>query len=215
MADMKLRGATTGRAVVGNNQMADMAGTRDGIAYSMDWVVSKAIEGKLFTAQLGTLTTPVVFRIGIDLDQPEMVIDVPQGVTMIPVHIAVYLEDMAGTDTEIVAAANPALCGAGTSTAGTILSKRINGNFASGCKFYYTYSADCVDPANYDEFWRDGDPIAQAAGSPKKRFEWTPASAPPPVLVGPASLVIWIDGTTTAPGGYAKVAWVEELSSNL
>lgn len=214
MADMNILGVTTGRAVVGNNVRVPQAGTRDGIAYGMDWIISKALEGKLFTAQVGSLTTPTTFRAAIDLDQPELVIDVPSGTTIIPVHVAVYLEDAAGTDNEILAAANPALCGAGTSTAGTILAKRLNGSFASACKFYYTYSGNCTAPANYDEFFRDGNAFVQAAAV-KNKFEWTPALSPPPVIVGPGSLVLWIDGTTTAPAGYAKVSWVEFLSSDV
>lgn len=214
MSDIFINGVTTGRAVVGNNSRIGAAGTRDGVLYTADWELSKAMEGKVFQAQVGTLTTPTTFRIGIDLDQPELVIDVPEGTTIIPVSIDVYLEDAGGTDTEVVAAANPALCGAGTSTLGTILAKRINGSFASACKMYYTYSADCTDPASYDEFWRGGNAFVQAAAV-QNRFAWNRAVSPPPVIVGPASLVLWIDGTTTAPAGYVKVCWVEDSSSNV
>jgi hypothetical protein len=216
MSDSNILGVTTGRAVVGNNQRVGQAGLRDGTAYGMDWVTSKAIEGKLFTAQVGSFVTHTDFRATADLDQPESVIDVPLGTTIIPVHIRVFLEDCAGTDNSIIAAANPALCGAGTSTAGTIIAKRLNGSFASACKFYYTYSADCVDPANYDEFWRAGHPIAKTTDAAMYLYEWTSASAPVPVIVGPASLVLWIgSGAGGAPAGFSKISWAEFLSSEL
>jgi hypothetical protein len=213
MADNYINGVTTGKAVVSNNQRIQQTGTRDGAAYSCEYILGKAIEGKLFTAQLGTLTTPVTFRVAADADQPEMTIDVPLGTTIIPVSMRVHLEDSAGTDNEIVVQANPALCGAGTSTAGTVLAHRLNSGLTSACIYRYTYSGNCTLPANVVEFWRDGNAFADSIGG--RMYEWNLQSGAPVVLVGPASIVVYIDGTGTAPAGYAKVTWMEFASADL
>lgn len=215
MADIYIKGATTSRERVGNNQRVLATGTRDGALYTARYALAAALEGKLFSVRLGEATTPTTFRVGYDADQPEIAIDVPTGTAIIPVEIGVYLEDSGGTDTEMVAEASPALTGAGTSTTGTIISNRLNSGQASACTYRYTYSGNGTAPASYVEFWRAGYPFADATGNPAKLFAWLMEHAAPLVLVGPASLLLHISGTGTAPAGYAKVSWIEELAANL
>ncbi len=216
MADIRAIARTTGKGYNANGQLTDLTSTRDGALYTADYILNKAMEGRLFTVQLGVQSTPVTFRVALDADQPEMVVDVPSGVTIIPVSIDVVLEDAGGTDNEVVALANPALCGAATSTAGVILNNRLNSGLASACRYSYTYAGDCTAPANFVEFFRfnhafvdEGDIIVGNA------IQWRASEAAPVVLVGPASLVIYIDGTGTAPAGYAKASFIEFASSEV
>lgn len=208
MADLKILAQTTGKQRVGNGVMVSATGTRDGALYVADYILGMAIEGKVFHAQLGSATTPVTFRVGLTALQPEFVIDVPSGTTIIPIHLGVYLEAAAGTVTEIVAEVSQALRGSGTSTAGTIMSTRSSRANSSSCLFYYTYSGNAVAASNPLEFWRDGFAIAQAAGVPAK-FRYDVQQQTPQVIDGPGALSIYIDGTGTAPTGYIKASWIE------
>jgi hypothetical protein len=212
---MEFIARTFGKEVAARGTLKTLAGTQDGAAYVCDYVLNKAMEGRLFIAQLGTATTPVSGRIGYDADQPEMVIDVPTGVTIIPVSIQVALEDSAGTDNEIVAEASPAVTGAGTSNTGTSYCMRLNSGYSSSCVYRYTYSGNGTAPASYVEFWRDGYAFADTTVGPIKTFAWSAYTSPAPVLVGPASLLLHITGTTTAPAGFAKVVWAEFVSDAL
>ncbi len=215
MGALEFMARTFGKEVVARGSLKTAAGTPDGALYTCEYILNKAMEGKVFIAQLGLATTPVTFRVGYDADQPEMAIDVPSGVAIIPVHIQVNLEDSAGTDNEIVAEASPALTGAGTSTTGSLLCSRLNSGYASACTFRYTYSGNGVAPASYVEFWRAGYAFADATTDPVKAFAWSAYQAPAPVLVGPASLLLHISGTTTAPAGFAKIHFVEFSANDL
>jgi hypothetical protein len=209
MSASELIARTINKDPVGNGTPRTVLGTRDGALYTCEYILNKAMEAKIFTAQLGTLTTPVTFRVGADADQPEMVIDVPAGVVIVPVHIEVHLEDAAGTDTEVIAQANPALCGAGTSTLGALLSTRIGSGVSSACTFRYTYSGNCTLPANTVEIMHTGYAFADATTNPRPVFIWDVRHNTPVVIQGPGSLVIYIDGTGTAPAGYAKASFME------
>jgi hypothetical protein len=48
-----------------------------------------------------------------------------------------------------------------------------------------------------------------------KAFLWSLFQAPAPVLVGPASLLLHISATGTAPTGYAKVTWAEFAAADI
>lgn len=216
MADMKILAQTTSKSRVGNGVWREVTGTKDGAIYTADYVLGLALEGKVFTAQLGTASTPVTFRTGYDADQPEMAIDVPMGVAIIPLMIQVVLEDSAGTDNEIVAEASPALTGEGTATAGSILNNKLNSGLTSSCAYRYTYSGNGTVPANYVEFFRFNHAFADEGGAiVGNSVLWTPQGFAPVVLVGEASLLLHISATATAPAGYAKIMWAEFTSTDL
>jgi len=206
-------GRSSERESVSQGVVRSLVGTPDGALHTADYVLGKALEGRLFHAAVGSLTTPTTFRVGADADQPEAVIDVPTGTTIVPVSIQAYLEDAAGTDNEIVAQANPAVVGAGTSTTGTIYSARLNSGESSRCTFRYTYSGNGTAPSSYIEFYRDGNAFANEADTRGLKFAWSIQQAAPVVLVGPAALVIYIDGTGTAPAGYLQLAFMEFSSA--
>jgi len=161
------------------------------------------------------LTTPIAGHTGIDDDQPEAVVDVPTGTTIIPISIDVYLEDSAGTDTEVVYLASQANIGAGTSTAvTTIRNLRADAPRTSGASVYRSYTGNGTATSNGFEFYRAGYPFADATTDPVKKFHWSAKeSGIVPVLVGDAALVLYWAGTTTAPLGFAQIVWAE-LPSN-
>lgn len=211
MADM--RGVTASRTVNrsgGDDAYHAVRMWRDGSMSIVDLATVMAVEGYCYTANIGTLTTPIAGHVGIDDDQPEAVVDVPTGKTIIPVYISVYLEDSAGTDNEIVYATSRANVGAGTSTAGTALNMATDNPNNSSCSVYRSYTGNGVATSSKVEFYRGGYPFADATTDPQKRFEWSlKTHANSPVIVGLSALVLYWAATTTAPSGFATITWME------
>jgi len=213
MADaLQVVGRSLERDSTGQGVVRSLIGTPDGSLFTADYVLSKALEGRIFHAILGGFSTPTTFRVAIDEDQPEMVIDVPTGTTIIPISIQAHLEASAGTITEIVALANPALVG-GTATTGTLLSSRLGSGRTSSCVYRYTYSGNGTAPASYIEFWHAGVAFADAVTEPTRMYAWDYRNAAPVVIVGPGALVVHIGATGTAPTGYAQLAFMEFASA--
>jgi hypothetical protein len=214
MADLYIESVTTSKSRVGNGVRRLVTGTRDGAIYVCDYITALALEGKLFHVNHGTATTPITF-IAYDADRPDFTLDVPPGVAALITRIQVYLEDSAGTDTEIIATTSSNVGGAGTSTVLTPLSTRRNSGVSSACAAYGTHTANITLPANTIEFWRAGHAFADAATQPPRLFEWVYTQGNPQVLVGPAGLQIHISATTTQAAGFIKVSYAEFASSEI
>jgi hypothetical protein len=214
MADLFTIGQTTSKGRVGNGGSVRVTGTRDGAIYTADYILATALEGRLFQTSVGTITTPISFG-SYDALQPELVIDVPTGTSIIPVHLQIHLETSAGTLTEVIANTVTNVIGAGTSTALSILSTRTNRPVTSGCSGYGAYSGNGAASTGVLEFWRYGDAFADAATKPPRVFEWDIRKNTPQVLVGPAALVVYISATSTQATGYIKASWMEFASADL
>ncbi len=217
MADLKIKGQTTGKSREANGNMIFVTGTRDGAIYTMDYILAAALEGRLFHTQVGTVTTPLATHATTATLQPELVIDVPSGTAIIPVEIAVYLETFAGALADVVAMTSTALRGAGASTAGSALSTRTDRAVTSGCSIYHTYTGNAVAVAGTVEFWRYGNPwiTATAEGNPIFKFEYSVQKNTPQVVVGPGSVSLCIGAATTGPTGFWTASWIEVPSSTI
>ena len=213
MADLRVYGQTTSKARVGNGQWVNVSGTRDGAIYTCDYIAGLAMEGKVFQAIHGTVTTPIAF-VEYDADRPDFDLDVPTGVAALLTRIDVYIEAAAGTINEIIATTSNNLAGAATSTALTPVSTRRNSGITSSCAAYGTYTANCTLPTSTLEFWRAGHPAVMAAGVPALHT-WKYTDGNPQVLVGPSALQLHISATTTQAHGFIKVTWAELLSTEL
>ena len=173
-----------------------------------------SMDGRVFIANVGTATTPIdLAKTAYDADQPQVVVDVPSGKTIVPLYLGVYLEDSAGTDTEIIWGISDCLVGAGTSTAVTPVNMRTDNAYTTSCTVRSLYTANGTDVTGssykFAEFYRSGTPFADEADHLALQFEWSAQTHVAPVIVGEGSLVMWADGTTTAPAGYVTVIWWE------
>lgn len=209
MADMRLVSEINSISRIRGNRA--LSGTPDGAAYTADWVSRLAMEGRVYNVSVGSATTPATFKTGYTALQPELVIDIPSGTTIIPISIRVMLEDSAGTDTEIVALTSTTVVGAGTSTAVTPKSTRTDSpNGASGVSAYSLYSGNgTTTPTIHNEFWRAGYAFADTTVGPLKLYEYDVRNAVQQIIVGAGALVIYVGATTTAPAGYIKVTYIE------
>lgn len=217
MADLKIIGQTTSKSRAGNAGTVGVTGTRDGAIYVADYILAMAMEGRLFHAGTGSASSPSTFTAtaSYDATQPELVVDVPSGTTIIPVRMMVYFETSAGTLNEWWAVTSTGVVGAGTSTAVTPLSTRTSRDVASTCSCYTLYSASGTAPAGTIELYRAGYPFADATGNPEKRWEWSLQTGTPQVIVGPGALAVYALGAGTAPTGYLKASWIELPSTGI
>ncbi len=202
--------ATTLRSRI-TGQGADMRlqSTKDGALYTADYIFGAALEGRLHNASVGTASTVATFLATWVESKPQLNIDVPAGVTIIPTRIQVYLEAQAGALTEIFATTGTNAIGAGTSTAVTPLSARTDRPIASACTVNSLYSVAGTTQTGQLEFWHTGYNFADATTHPGKFFEYDWKNNPQ-IIVGVGSLAIYIDANgNTAPTGFIRANWIE------
>lgn len=189
---------------------------RDGSMSVADFVTVLTMEGRSFTASVGTDSTPITFNAAFDADQPELAIDVPSGTTIIPVYLMVHLETSpTGGIFEVAFQTSTVAVGAGTSTAITPRNSRTDNPRNTLCSVYSAYSGNGTAPANTVEFFRGGYGFPDAAGDPQKRWDWSIHTHNPQIIVGPGSLVGYVQGSANAPTGFIKATWLELPSGAL
>lgn len=213
--------ASRARVADASGYMAARA-SRDGSLYSLPWKQGLVLEGRVFHFDVGTLSTPIQgggAGTVIDLDQPEAILSIPSGTSIIPLRIAVQCQvPLLATDAdecEILVAVDrtAASAGDGTKTAETIFNLRTDNPSASLCTASSAYTADTTDPVLGLELARrviTGDVQGTAATA-----LWTPLELLypgdqefAPVIVGPAMLVVYWGGTV-ATTGFAQIEWAE------
>src|SRR3990167_5641387 len=80
-----------------------MRADRDGNLITKPWTQALAEEGRLYIANVGSLTTPIAGK-ALDIDQPELAVRNPTGsnVAVIPIDIEIHLEDTVSTATDLL-----------------------------------------------------------------------------------------------------------------
>jgi hypothetical protein len=180
-------------------------------------------EGRVYFYNRGNTTTPVTgTNTAILYTRPSLVVRVPTGKTIIPIYLGQHIENAAGTDNEAVWIACSNDIGAGTSTAVAAGTNRGNmrsdlaGNGGS-CLINITYTGDVTTTGtNPVEFVRWQQSFVDAIGATPVN-NWIvdiKHNSNMPVLVGPASL-IYIIGGSTALDTYTTVMWAEFNSSEI
>jgi len=184
---------------------------RDGTMSVADFTLVAALEGRVFTASLGSASSPATFT-GYNAVRPILVVDVPLATTIIPLCIQGQIEDSAGTDNEVLAVLNNGNIGAATSTA--ISSSTIHSNTSdkpntTNCSVYSLYTADGAAAVNPVEFWRWGSAFADVNTVPPRVFKWHWRDYAPVVAKGAAAIVLHASATTTQMAGFLKISWLE------
>jgi hypothetical protein len=205
--DKTLPSVTDGNA--GNPRIDSMA-----TLVTAEYVQALIMGGHAYAVNRGTATTPISFaKTAYDEDQPQLVVRVPSGTVIVPIALEVSLEDSAGTDNGIVWGVSENDVGAGTSTAITGRNMRSDAPNSTGCTIQRDYTGNATAVSNMVEHIRDGYAFADATTDPIKTFRYSVKDTPMPMLVGAASLILWVWGASTAPSGFATVKWVELTSS--
>ncbi|MFA5378360.1 MAG: hypothetical protein WC455_21580 [Dehalococcoidia bacterium] len=205
---------------VAENGMSLARSTRDGSLITANWKMGLAMQGRVFYAKVGALSTPVVGGgdgTVIDLDQPEFGISIPSGTTLIPIRFAVQATTpLLATDADeidILAAVDVDTATAFDGTwANTLTPENFitTGGVTTACTVKSVCSADTTDPVltlELDHVQVTGD--VQSAASvlwTAPRLQYEPEV--PPFIVGPASVFVYWGGTV-AVNAFAQIVWAE------
>ncbi len=182
-------------------------GTRDGAIFTHSWFAARVSEGKAFGSNHGTLGTALTF-LTIAADRPDAWVRVPTGTSIVPFLANVDVATAAGTVTKI----NIIFCqndiGNGTSTGSTgPINYRSDSSNTSKCVVRHLATADTTAMTNPLELYRSSIGIASPAGL--VNLLWTPNVTPAPLLIGPATLLVYVSATTTQATGEVQFGWVE------
>jgi hypothetical protein len=227
MADIRYLPATSSVVrATGDQNYLGVQGTRDGALFTADWYLARAMEGRVFGANVGTGTTPLTFAGAYDANGPDLHVHVPDGTTIIPVSITVVY-DAVGTEAtmEIIGLASSTGDSSVTGTASTIYNMRVDAPVASLCTVTGAVDAAGVtDPnaGNFIEFWRRQRPLTDTVASGENdrvelRFNWSAlVDGPPPIIVGGSSgSALTVYATAQAGTGFITALWVEVPSSSI
>jgi hypothetical protein len=182
---------------------------RDGSVVGMDWFTAMALEGRVFNAALATPDTTMTGETAYDPTHPSIVIDVPEGVAFMPVHVDICYED-AYTDSYIVLGAEDiATYSAGGTAISACNNLRTDSPHSSAVTSKYAGDSQitATDPGPSERtLFSYVNAFADATTSPPMQVVWEPKT--PPVLVGPASFYAYCYGNT-GPEFSFSVQWVE------
>jgi hypothetical protein len=193
-------------------------GTRDGALFVAPWKMALVMEGRVFTAQAGVVTTGIAGHATIDADQPEFALRAASdSLVILPLRLQSVLQTGETTlgIAELMWAASTIDVGNGTSTA-TGVARNLNfaSSNAASAVTRHTYSGNGTDPLtvdNYTELARVAgiiDSDAATSGMPGLRLLWT-ADQDTPVIVARTGCVVGYNGAGTAVNGFFVADWAE------
>ncbi len=138
---------------------------------------------------------------------------VPSGTVCIPINVNIALEAAAGTITEVDIRLAQNDVGNGTSSAATVgpIALRTDSTVVSNVVPRQLYTGDSTAETNPVSLYRKTFPLAQASGLIDYSVNWEPTY--PAILVGPASLEVFIAATTTQATGFLTCTWMEWTSN--
>ena len=98
MSDIRVVGSTVPTRLTADGGFISPRGLRDGTLAVAPWLEALALEGRVFLANSGTVTTPITFGAGaLVTTAPDLTQTVPVGTTVLPIEIRIYMEAY-GTD---------------------------------------------------------------------------------------------------------------------
>lgn len=190
--------------------------TRDGSVIELLWLQSLALEGRVFTATFGANTTVITGKAAFTSGSPEINLDVPVGITIIPVYLSADIVAATSTGNHLWLQVNGNLTGNGTSTVGsTPVNMRVTDQpFASRVTTRQQYTVAGTAPTTSFELSHifSGFAVSATSATP---WEWTynfAANAVVAPIVGPASVSVY-SVCAVACTFQARIMWIELPSS--
>ena len=202
----------------GTNKVAWLA--RDTSVVMMPWEQALVFEGVVWDVTVGSFSTPITGGGAgtiLDQDQPELVIDVPAGVAIVPlrVHAACQLQLIAADsdEAEILLAVDRTAISSASATNGTVetpLNKRTDKIGGSRCTVVSAVTVNLtVAPTLSKELMhvvKVADVQGTAATALWNHLELLYEGTD--YIVGPATVVLYWGGTA-AVSGFAEVKFAE------
>lgn len=175
-----------------------------------------AKQGRIFSANMGTVTTPLTFLVTA-ANRPDAWVRVPAGTAILPIKCNVVLESAAGTVTEIDVRIAQNDIGNGTSSAADVAPRthRTDAPVASLCTARQLATGDTTAETNPLSIYRRTYARADEAGIDFRGIEVTRELMGYPILVGAATWEVFIAGTGTQATGYVVMTWAEVPTTDL
>lgn len=211
MSDIRVVTATTPVRKTADDGFLSPRAIRDGSLVTVPWYEALALEGRAFSAQNGDETTPLTF-LALAANRPDAWIRVADSTIVIPWCVTVTLEAAAGTVTEIDVRIADNDIGNGTSTAATVgpYGQKTSLPIASTSTVRHLATADTTAGTNERTIWRLTLPYANSTEAAQRMtFDITREMMGFPVLVGAASIMVYISATTTQATGFVTWKWFE------
>ena len=212
MSDIRVVGSTVPTRKTADDSFISPRATRDGTLATLSYFDVLSQEGRVFCANNGSATTPLTFLI-VGANRPDAWLRVPSGTTCLPILCAVQYEAAAGTVTEAMLRSAQNDIGNGTSTAASLgpISTKTTSSYTAGVVCRHLATGDTTAETNPVELFRSTYAFAQATaeGNDPLKIVITRELMGYPVLVGPASLSLLIDATTTQATGFVTWIWAE------
>lgn len=217
MSDMKLLPIvkSPSRNTADHDTFKALRGTRDGVAFTAGYFESLAMQGRIFSANMGTVTTPLTFLVTA-ANRPDAWIRVPSGTAILPIKCNVVLEAAAGTVTEIDVRIAQNDIGNGTSSAADVAARthRTDAPIASVCTARQLATADTTAETNALSIYRRTYARADEAGIDWRGIDVTRELMGYPLLIGAATWEVYIAASSTQATGYVVMTWAEVPASD-
>lgn len=217
MSEMKLQPVvkSPSRNTSDSDAMKFLRGTRDGVAFTADYFENLAMQGRIFTANMGSVTTPLTF-LATAANRPDAWIRVPSGTAILPIMANVVLEGATGTVTEIDVRICANDIGNGTSTAASVgpLALRTDSPVSSLCTARQLATADTTAETNPISIYRRTYARADEAGIDWRGIQVTRELMGHPILIGAATWEVFVAATTNQATGFVVLTWAEVPASD-
>jgi len=195
-----IRKATKPRAETTDGEYGPVWGQRDGSIVTMPWHTAMSLEGRVYNISHASPDTKMTGATAYDATHPGICVVAPAGTVMIPVFLNVTCEDMAGTDNHvtIVTDAGDLYSSGGTAVSAVTNLRTDAPNGSAVVSKYCSDSAITVTDPDTGEtnLYTYVNAFADATTSPPVVVNWEPKC--PPILVGPATFLVYTYGASTA-----------------
>ena len=216
ITDLKIKEA-------GTDTQVNALGLKDGAIVSADWVQTNLMLGTVYMCYLGDESTAGTFDAAYANTDPDIMIDVPDGTTIIPLKIQMQVEDYGSKALFETMALVSKTLGAATSTAFTPINVRTRAAGGSNCTCCTAptvtsgYTAGSFELFHYvlhevlDVGSADDDAAAQVV---RRDWGWSIAKDGfAPVIDGEGSLQFW--AISQACKGFCQIYWLEFATADL
>jgi len=195
--------------------------------FYLDWKQRAIKDGRGFHVSVGAFSTPIVgggAGTTIETTEPEFMISVPSGTTIMPMRISVQCQTpLLATDADeseilITWGLGVAWDTTGTSTEEVIYNLKYGHGRTSLCSAESAFTGDItLESVNEIELARaviTGDMNGTPANALWGKLDLLYTPDPMPMITGPAMLTgFW--GGTVATSGFAQIQWLEFASSDV
>jgi len=211
-------GVSPGRVTSDGPWMASHA-LRDGSLVVADYFEGLGQAGRIYYANMGTVTTPLTFVVTA-ANRPDAWIRVPAGTTILPLGCNVVLESAGGTVTEIDVRIAANDIGNGTSSTADVGPRSakmgsLSAATAGNCTARQLATGDTAGETTPISVFRRTYARSDEAGIGFRGIEVTRAMMGYPVVVGAGTWEVFIAATATQATGYVVLAWGEIPSTDV